>query len=55
MCISVFVHAYIHASLNIETRGPFRGTPDDIQARWAEFMRGKNGEAGMPMSLFSGL
>ncbi len=45
--------ATVAASLNIETRGPFHGTPDAIQARWAEFMRAGDGKAGIPMSLFS--
>ena len=47
--------ATVAASLNIETRGPFRGSPKDVQARWAEFMRGEDGTEGIPMSLFSNL
>ncbi len=44
--------ATVAASLNIETRGPFRGTRDDVLRRWAEVRHGSDGEPGL-MSPFS--
>lgn len=46
--------ATVAASLHIEIHGPFRGTPDDIKARWAEYGRSMAG-ASVPMSVFSGI